>query len=153
MKTTLESDGGQVASLTQSGDTLYALSQGETSQIHLFDIGDPLEPQPSGVVALPEGASRLAVAGDTLFASCDGYNCQNLYAIDVTDPENPALTGSWPLPFGGFKRRELEDAAVGGDNNTIFLVTYDDGSWVLDAAEPGRPQLLGRLPFTGSLRI
>lgn len=146
LKTTLESGGGQVASLALSGDTLYALSQGETSQIQLFDVSDPLDPRPLGAVALPDRASRLAVTGDTLFASCDGYNCQNLYALDVSDPDNPALTDSWPLPLG------IQEM-IAGDSNTIILVTYDDGSWVLDVTEPGRPQLLGRLPFAGRLQI
>jgi hypothetical protein len=140
----LEIGDWQVLGLTLSGDTLYALSLGEANQIHLFDISNPLKPQPSGVVALPEGASRLAVAGDTLFAACDGYDCQNLYSINVTDPENPVLADSWPSPFGVHEM-------VAGENGLIFLVTSDDGTWVLDAAEPDRLHLSGRLPMTGRL--
>jgi hypothetical protein len=142
----LEIDEPQVLILTLSGDTLYALRPGETSRIHLIDISDPLDPQPSSVLTLPEGASQLAVAGDTLFASCDGYSCQNLYSINVTDPENPVLTDSWPLPFG-------VQEMITGENGVIFLVTSDDGTWVLDASEPDRLHLSGRLPMAGRLEI
>ncbi|MGB3716811.1 MAG: hypothetical protein WA996_20525 [Candidatus Promineifilaceae bacterium] len=142
----LEIGGWQVLGLTLSGDTLYALSLGETNRIHLFDISDPLEPRPSGILALPEGASRMAMAGDMLFASCDGYSCQNLYSIDVTDPDNPVVTDSRPLPFG-------VQEMITGENGVIFLVTSDDGTWVLDASEPDRLHLSGRLPLTGRLEI
>ncbi len=140
----LEIGGWQVLGLTLSGDTLYALSLGETNRIHLFDISDPLEPQPSGVLALPEAASRLAVAGDMLFASCDGYSCQNLHSIDVTDPDSPVVNDSWLLPFSVHEM-------ITGEDGMIFLVTNDDGTWVLDASEPDRLHLSGRLPMAGRL--
>jgi hypothetical protein len=97
-------------------------------------------------LTLPEGASQLAVAGDTLFASCDGYSCQNLYSINVADPENPVSTDSWPLPFG-------VQEMITSENGLIFLVTSDNGTWVLDASEPDRLHLSGRLPITGRLEI
>jgi hypothetical protein len=142
----LEIGGSQVLGLTSSGDTLYALSLGSTNRIHLFDISDPLDPQPSSMLALPENASRLAVAGDVLFVSCDGYSCQNLTLIDVTDPHHPIVTDSWSLPFG------VQDM-ITGEKGVIFLVTSDDGTWVLDASEPDRLHLSGRLPMAGRLKI
>jgi hypothetical protein len=135
----VETDVPQVMSLALGGDTLFALTQGETNEIYYIDVSQPLQPQPIGAVHLPEAASRLELVGNTLYAICDGYNCQSLYGIDVSDAESsvPPSLMQWAMPVG----------AIGteSDGKTfIYLVTQEDGIWVLNAADPASPYLAGR---------
>jgi hypothetical protein len=139
---TVETGAPQVVSLALDGDTLYALTQGEVAELHVFDVSQPLELTPTATLELPEYVSELALAGDTLFAICDGFNCQNLYGVDVSDPQNPTILGPWAMPFGA-----VETAADG--QGIIYLITPVEGIWVLNATDPANPYLAGRLQIAG----
>jgi len=138
----VETGNAQVLSQALNGDNLYVLSQGESTQIHIFDVSQPLAPQPAGVLTLPQAASRLAVAGTILYAACDQWNCQSLYSIDVGDPLNPAITQEWKLPVG------VQDMVV-GEPGTLYLVTRSEGIWALDTSDPSEFRLSGPLKLAG----
>jgi hypothetical protein len=138
LATIVETQNPQVLSLALGNDTLYVLSQGQSNQVHIYDVSQPLEPQPAGVVTLPEAASRLAVVGNTLYAACDKWNCQSLYSLDVADPQNPSLSGQWQLPFG-------VQEMITNEDGTLYLVSFDQGLWLLNAVDPDQPYLAGNL--------
>ncbi|MFN2222885.1 MAG: LVIVD repeat-containing protein, partial [Candidatus Promineifilaceae bacterium] len=81
LASTVETSEPMILNLTLSGDTLYVLSQGERSRVALYDVSQPLAPEQLATLTMPEFVSRLAVVGDTLYAACDGHNCQSIYAI------------------------------------------------------------------------
>jgi hypothetical protein len=121
---------------------LYVLAQGETFNIHIFDISNPLALVAVGKVAMPESTNRIALSGDTLFAVCDRWNCQSLYTIDVSDPESAEITGQWRINFGA------ADLVSVGDG--LYLVpTFEEGIWLLNVADPANPYLAGRIQLPG----
>ena len=138
----VETGNAQVLSQALGGDSLYVLSQGESTQIHIFDVSQPLAPQPAGVLTLPQAASRLAVGGSILYAACDQWNCQSLYIIDVGDPQNPAIVQEWTLPIG------VQDM-VAGEPGTFYLVSRNEGIWTLDTGDPSDLRLSGPLQLAG----
>lgn len=139
----IETGQSQVMSLALASDRLYVLSQGEASQVHIYDVSQKLEPVLLGMVPMQEYVSRLAIVGDRLYASCDKWNCSSLYAIDVGDPADPRIVVKWPLPFG------VQDMVV-GDQGLIYMITLDEGIWVLDASDPNNVRLAGRGQLPGS---
>jgi hypothetical protein len=121
---------------------LYVLSHAPALQLHIFDVSQPLAPQLLGLLDLPEAARRLAIAGDRLYAACDGWSCQSLFAVDVANPAQPALVGQWSLPFG------VQDTFPVGEG-LIGLVSVDEGLWLLNAADPTNPHLSGNVRVPG----
>lgn len=134
-----------VMSLALGDGMLFALTQGEVSEIQYIDVSQPLQPQLSGTVRLPEAAGRLEMVGDTLFAICDGFNCRNLYSLDVSDAGNsvPPPLAQWELPVGAIETESDGEAF-------IYLMTQEDGIWVLNAADPANPYLAGRFDIANN---
>lgn len=132
----------QVLNLALSGDTLYVLSQGDQSTIMLYDVSQPLAPEQVAAVTMPEFVSRLAVVGDTLYAACDFHNCQAIYAVDVSDQQNPDVAWRWTIPFG------VRDMAV-DEEGTVYLVTSEQRLWSMDGRDPEQLRLTGALGLPG----
>jgi hypothetical protein len=91
---------------------------------------------------MPEFVSRLAVVGDTLYAACDGHNCQSIYAIDVSATEEPEIISRWTIPFG------VRDM-VADDQGAIYLVTSERRIVSMDGSDPARLRLTGALYLPG----
>jgi hypothetical protein len=142
LTTTQESGNWQVMNLALSGDTLYVLSQGEDTLITLYDVSQPLAPEQTAVLKMTETVSRLAVVGDTLYAACDAHNCQAIYAIDISDKQNPDVTSRWTIPFG------VRDMVV-DSQGTIYLVTSEQSIWSMDGRDPARLRLTGSISLPG----
>ncbi len=133
---TVETGAQQILNLTLGDDTLYALSRNEESRITLYDVGQPLAPEQIAALTMPEFVSRLAVVGDTLYATCDFHNCQSVYAVDVSDKQNPDITTRWTIPFG------VRDM-VTDDQGTIYLNTSEQRIWSMDSSDPAQLRLTG----------
>ena len=74
-------------SLALVGDVLFAAegSQG----IETFDLSDPSDPQPLGLLRTPGTAQDLALSGDTLWVAA----MDDLVAVDVSKPSEPWVAG------------------------------------------------------------
>lgn len=128
----------QMLSITLDGDRLYVLTQHETNQVHVIDVSRPDALAVVSSLTLPAAASKLFMAGGRLYAACDGWNCQQLFAIDASGPQHLTLTETYRLPMGA------RDVAV-EPNGRVYLQTADSGIWLLDAANPDNVRLTGRL--------
>jgi hypothetical protein len=131
-----------ILNLTLGGDTLYALSQGERSQVTLYDVSQPLAPEQIAALTIPDFVSRLAVVDDTLYATCDGHNCQAIYAIDVSVREEPKTISRWTIPFG------VRDMAT-DEHGAIYLITSEQRIVSLDGSDPAQLRQTGTLQLPG----
>ena len=84
---------------------------------------------------MSEDATRLAVVGSTLYATCEGWECSSLTVIDAADPERPFITSQWQLPDG-------VTAAVGAQNR-VYLLSRDNMIWAMDVSNPASPKIIG----------
>lgn len=133
----------QTMALTVADGVLYVLSQGDAgTHVSLYSLQEPLQPVLISVVTLPEAASRLSVFGNTIYVACDQWNCQTLYAIDVTNRETPTMTQTWALPFGVWDM-------VSDGQGIIYLMTADGWVWALDVTDAGQPHLVGSTLIPG----
>ncbi len=139
---TFETGDSQVMHMVGDSNYLYVLAQGDSSNIHIFDLQDPLAPVAVGKVAMTEYTKRLALVGNTLYAACDSWNCQSLYAIDVTEPESADISGRWQM-------NAAADELTPFGEGLFLMVDYEDGIWVLDVSDPNNPYLAGRLLLPG----
>lgn len=128
----------QILSIALDGDRLFVLTQHETNQVHVIDVSRPDALAVVSSLTLPAAASKLFMAGGRLYAACDGWNCQQLFAIDASDPQHLALTETYRLPLG------VRDVTVDA-NGRVYLQTADSGIWLLDAVDPDNVRLTGRL--------
>jgi hypothetical protein len=142
LATEVETGDWTVLDMTVVEDILYVLSQGEDNHITLYDVSQPLAPQQIATLTMTESANRLAVTGDTLYAACDFYNCQAVYAIDVADAENPHIFARWTIPFG------VQDM-VADEQGTIYLVTSEQSIWSMDGSDPAQLRLTGTWQLPG----
>jgi hypothetical protein len=142
LASTVEAGDPQVMNLALSGETLYVLTQGEGSHVSLFDVSQPLAPELLSMVTMPEFVSRLAVAGNALYAACDGHNCQAIYAVDVTDKQAPEVISRWTIPFG--VRDMMTD-----EQGAIYLVTSEQRIVTMDGSDPARLRLTGAIRLPG----
>jgi hypothetical protein len=139
LQSTFETGDFQVMDMTGGNGNLYILSQGETTNIHILDISATFI---VGKIVLPEAVNQIGFSGETLYAACDGWNCQSLYTIDVSDPYAAEITGRWTL---NVRTADLVSAGEG----LIFLSTYGDGIWLLDVNDPANPYLAGHIELPG----
>ncbi len=139
---TVETGDPQVMNLTLSGETLYVLTQGEEIHVLLYDVSHPLAPELLAMVTLPEFVARLTVVGDTLYAACDGYNCQAIYAVDVADKQAPDVISRWTIPYG------VRDMAA-DEQGAIYLITSEQRIMTLDGSDPNQLRLTGALSLPG----
>jgi hypothetical protein len=140
--TTLETGVPIILNMALEGDTLYVLGQGERSQVTLYDVSQPLAPEQLATLTLPEFASRLVAIDDTLYAACDGHNCQSIYVVDASDKQDPHVTRRWQIPFG-------VRGMVTGEGGTIYLVTSEQRIVALDGSDPARLRMTGALELPG----
>ena len=121
---------------------LYLLEGYDQLTLAIIDISQPLEPKLVSNITLPEDATRLAVAGSTLYAMCDGYRCQSMTAIDVTDAERPSILNQWHFPFG-----VVDSATVG---QRLYTISRDNTVQALDVSQPDQPKVIGSMALPGS---
>jgi hypothetical protein len=128
-------------SMVLDGDMLYVLNE---ERIHFFDVSRPLQPQPAGSLSMPETTTYLAIVGQTLYAACDPSDCQGMYAIDVSNPQNPIRTHYWALPFS-------VASIVADGSDILYLATYGEGTYALSAADPDSLRVSGHLQLPKSI--
>lgn len=126
----------------------------------IYDVDDPRNPSPvfSGVVdgavgwheqtPFPEaidGRALLALGGETI--ESPGGLEDHVSIVDITDPTNPTLVGTWAPPFspsGPWVQYQwsLHEMAATPDGH-LAVAWYHAGVWVLDATTMERAGALG----------
>ena len=84
----------------------------------------------------PPGAFDLAVSGTTVFLAA---NWAGLQVVDVSNPSQPALIGSWT---DGLGNQAYSVAAAG---SLVYLAYAGSGLKVLDVSNPSAPTPIGSL--------
>jgi len=122
---------GAVGKLQSSGPMIFATNLFGAQGYQEFDTSYPL-PVPTNSISIRGGLTTI-ISGSLGYLS-DG---QGLQIVDVSDPESPALLGTFNQP--GY----CEDLAVSG--NTVYLTTRDLGLQILDASDPINPVVVGSI--------
>lgn len=106
------------------------------------------------------GAHAMDIRGSWLFVAAYGLVADvqgGVYIFNIADPENPVLTGQWPMAgnVGGDRSMEATD-----DANWIVIGTeaidcanhanpFGPGLYLIDARDKGQPLLSDYIPSTG----
>jgi hypothetical protein len=148
-----------------------------SSQFAIYDLATiqpgvwPMDPQVLGTATFFSGrnAYRVAVDGDWAFLAVkahhafDGPDQEELWALDVSDPSNPAKHGSFAFPFFSSCCRTIYDLAIeggrlyaaNGASSPGALSFWDQtlGLAVFDiATDPSQPALIGSHKTHASVR-
>jgi hypothetical protein len=98
----------------------------------VVDVSDPATLREVAMIALPDYAWNLAIAGDYAYVAVCG---RGLMVIDVSEPGQPRIVSS--LEGGG----EPEDVCVAGDR--AYVATHGGGIQILDISDPAAPRPAG----------
>jgi len=118
---------GRGGTIEVAGGRLHYLQDGA---LHVFALGDPLQPQHLGMVDLGAGAYYLAGDGSLLVAS----GPSGLRVIDATVPGEPVVVGV--LGVAGL----CYDLAL--RDGVVYLANWGDGLTLIDVADPATPALI-----------
>lgn len=122
--------GGPTESVAVSGSTLV-WGEGDSIRIARLDSDGTIVP--TDTLRLPRRAQSLAITGSTLFAATNA-----LYAVDISDPEQPQMLGK-VSPWWGFGIGRL--TALGP-----YLLLADRGEIeVLDVSDVRHPIATGTI--------
>jgi hypothetical protein len=141
-------------------------------ELSFFDV-DAFGPRVIGVHELdvtrtPSGRSLALLAAPGLEAATAGADGRggrgDLLVVDISDPQRPALTGSWgvlgepalgPAVYRGVRRGNdartlVHSVRARHDGMVAYLSYWDAGVVMLDISDPARPRYLGRTAFPPS---
>ena len=112
-------------------------------KLWIYDLGTPHEPSLLAEIALPDYTGKALPAGDFLIAfdlRDASDDTSELFLIDVSDPENPAVGVDIVEELGLF------DFAISGTT----LATFSDAAALFfDITDPTAPVPLGAFPLGG----
>jgi len=110
------------------------------NEMLVYDVSQP--PQPALVSTLSEVSGDLVTAGDFVYALFPGDDSQQLIAIDVSDPAQPAIMA----------KHELSGtAALAVSGEVLYLVSGGGAS--NDATAPGTFQLIHRTQVLSQITL
>jgi hypothetical protein len=123
------------------GSTVYAVTPtkipqpdcGE-QQLWIFDTSDPDNPRERSSLALPSKGScakHIRVANNLAFITDAVLG--GLTIVDVSDPDQPVLRGS----YGAFSSADLRVV-----DNRVYIAAGAEGLQIIDASNPTQPRLL-----------
>jgi len=111
---------------------------GGDDDLQIFNVSDPLNPQPIGALAVPETPVGFAIDGDYLFMGGGKF-----FTVDISDPTQPAVVST---------------VANGGEGNNVDVVgdyayvsnAYHTGQ-IFDIRDPENPVQVGTFDTPGSI--
>jgi hypothetical protein len=128
----------------------------------VYRLDDPLHPQQIGFwESTGKGVHRIVWEGGRyayMSGTPEGYRDRIWMTIDLQDPTNPTLAGSWHWPGQWEGGGEVADWPEGHRVAAHHALTegdhaylgYDDANLVvLDVSDPTRPREVGRLDWVG----
>ncbi|HSL46337.1 MAG TPA: hypothetical protein VK897_23085 [Anaerolineales bacterium] len=144
---TIPLDGRIVTALSASEGRLLVFSQNaensEERQLHIFEVGDPINPIKVGQFRAEFEIVSFTVAGDIVYAAAREGEQYLLYLLDIADPARPAEAGRFALP-----------KAAGGlitSGDLLYMMMTDMSSneiWALNIGDRSHPYLAGHHPLT-----
>lgn len=127
-----------MGALPSNGETRDADIFGETAYIadwtggfRIADVSDPFNPEELSSIDMQ--AWRVAV-GDNNFVHVTEANPNNpdtLWVIDVSDPVNPQIEGSYTFP-GSVQKLKYQ-------NGYLYAAGWDNGLQIIDVSDPSNP--------------
>jgi hypothetical protein len=127
---------GPAESISRTGSTLYV---GTGAALLVVDVTVRAEPVERGFVNLDGLVRDVAAAGSLAVVLAD----TGLVFVDATDPDQPAIAGSWPIP----EEWSVEHVAVGG---SLAFVPATDGLHIVDFGDPASAEEIGFLAAPGT---
>jgi hypothetical protein len=124
--------GGTVLDLDLSvdGSRAVALDQGQT--LHVIDLSNPESPLLSGSLMLPLPCGTVALAPDGTWAVVGTHTAgsQQLYRIDLSDPQEPTVVVTHPLGWTVVEALDIDASMVAaGGNNHLILWDHQAGGF------------------------
>lgn len=145
------------------GGTALAAERGYAAGLRVFDIATPGDPREIAFMPVDGvGLHRLWYTGGRwAYASAllDGYSDYIFVTIDLADPTNPQIAGTWALPGMHQAAGEtptwdaeqwrygLHHAIIAGD--TAYASWRDGGLTLLDISDRTAPSLISWKNWTG----
>ena len=139
------------ATLSADGNTAYvSLAQ---DGVQIVNISDPATPSAVGslIIEYPGNtrhsveAVTLSADGNTLYSAGYVFTDGTFHVVDISDPANPSLTGSFNLPEGRINHKVVLSA----DGQTAYVATDRDGLLILNISDPTNPTLVGSFDTLG----
>mgnify|MGYP002713051575 CR=1 FL=1 len=137
---TFKAKNSQVMGLIAENGRLVVFSQEIDQTLELFDLTDPSKLARLDELSLPSSFAKFVAIGNLLYATCVWGNCHQLLVIDISDPTNMQIQETFPLTPNIIKM-EL------GADNTINLLTQEDGLWIMDVSTPAQPVITSKIPL------
>ncbi len=137
---TFKAKNSQIMGLMAENGRLVVFSQEIDQALELFDLTDSVKPTRLDELTLPSSFAKFVAVDDLLYATCVWGNCHQLLAIDISDPTNMQIQETYPLTPNIIKM-EL------GANDTINLLTQEDGLWMMDVSTPNQPVITSKIPL------
>src|SRR5262249_13637152 len=104
--------------------------------LSVIDVSDPGAPRRIAHLQTPGGAFGLAISGSKVFIAA---NLEGLQIVDISNPSQPALIGSWTDGSG------YQAYGVAANGSVVYLADSGNGLKVLDVSNPSAPILIGSL--------
>jgi|GEM_PF-1846862 len=93
-------------------------------------------PNKRGLISFPAFTWGVYVSGNYAYVVADNNNTwSGLKVIDISDPDNPAIIGSWDTQIGSL------DVHVSG--NYAYVVNFYSGLFAIDISDPANPIMVG----------
>jgi len=137
--------------------TLGAFGRGR--RLVLLDLTDTAEPVELGSVVLPGIVASVQLDGRLAWVAA---GAGGLVAVDVSDPQIPAIVGVHPAGLDG-EPAEVTDAVVVDELAYLIATRWVDDEWegglrVVDVSSPAAPELVSehlwqRLRFDGTVVV
>lgn len=116
----------------------YGYLTDEVQGLRVFDLTDPLHPQPLGEVALPGQPWEVCLYGNH---ACVSVFSQGLQVVDVSDPVHPSIAGSlWT------------QSAIGVATSGSYAYMTDFFSsrlYTISLMDPANPEIVAELQVPG----
>jgi hypothetical protein len=120
------------------GDLAYVAA--EKDGLLILDVSDPVSPTLRGANTTPENTAYLHIEGQVAYALDNralGGSPNVFYTMDIADPSNPAILGS-------YEDSATIDVARGMDvANNIAYIPTGQSLQMLDVSDPARPTRRG----------
>ncbi len=128
-----------------SGSYAYVAQDATSNQLQIINVANPALPilvKSFSVAGNGTGIS-VGITGTTVLLGTPPTTNPELFLVDVSDPVNPRIVGSYEVGAG------VNDIFISG-SYAFLATTHDDRElMILDITDPGTPLRIGAVNLTG----